>query len=138
LRGALACAAFGGYFVTPWPAGTATTESRILKRVLGKISLPTHRIVQWDSWRFWESLAAGTVTLQADLARYLCRLPVMPVAGTEYVGVDYSKPAQTLALLGDAAALAAIGANGRHWALEHYAPVPTAERFLRLLGISSP
>ncbi len=138
LRGALACATFGGYFVTPWPAATATTPSRILKRVLGRVPIATHRVVQWDSWRFWESLAAGTVTLQADLDRYRCRLPEMPVAGIEYVGVDYSNPGKALEMFRDDGLLATIAQNGRAWSLEHYAPVPTAKRFLRVLGLAVP
>jgi len=35
-------------------------------------------IVRWDSWRWWESLAAGCLSFQLDLEKYGLLLPVMP------------------------------------------------------------
>ncbi len=131
----LACAAFGGYFVSPFPGATASPLARTLKRAIGRAGIATRRIVQWDSWRFWEALASGTAALQSDLAHYRCSLPEMPVPGRHYVGMDLSRPNAALELLADPKRMAEIGAGGRAWALEHYAPEPTARRFLRTIGL---
>ena len=92
------------------------------------------RIVQWDSFRFWETLAAGSVTFHLDLERYGVTLPVMPQNWVHYIGVDLEKPEVTMdRLRSDPGQLATIAANGRAWALQHYAPRATATRFLSLL-----
>lgn len=62
--------------------------SRLLKRALDKLELKSNRIAQWDSWRFWEALAAGCVAFHIDLEKYGAVLLVMPEKWKHYVGVD--------------------------------------------------
>jgi len=138
LTSSLACAAFGGYFVTPWPAAKESALSRILKRGLTLTGGRTHLISQWDSWRFWESLAAGCATLHVDLERYGCVLPVMPVNWEHYIGFDLDDPGAALERLrDDPGLLSPVGAAGRSWALKHYSPLATARRFLNIAGYAA-
>jgi hypothetical protein len=139
MKAAAACASFGGYFVTPWPAAKESFLSRLIKRGLTRTHLETHLISQWDSWRFWEAFASGCANINVDLARYDCVLPVMPVNGEHYIGVDLDDVTPVIERLrDDPASVARIGAAGRTWALEHYGPVATARRMLDLAGIVLP
>ena len=99
-------------------------SSRLLRR--------TDRIIQWDSWRFWECLAAGSVALHVDLEKYGVSLPVMPVNWRDYIGFDFEHLERDLARFRslDSVALARIAASGHRWAEEHYAPAAAAQRFL--------
>jgi hypothetical protein len=70
-----------------------------------------------------------TVTL--DFKEYGFRLPVTPEHGTHYVGLRFDQLGECLHFLnGDKDRLSEIAARGRRWALTHYAPAPTALRFL--------
>jgi hypothetical protein len=113
-------------------------KARLKKKffeLLGRLDRRPERIVQWDSWRFWEALAAGCLAFNLDLERYGARLPEMPVPGRHYIGVDLDRPAAALERLrDDPAGAAAIASAGREWALAHYAPPAMATRFLAELG----
>jgi len=89
----------------------------------------------WDSWQLWESLAAGCLTIHLDLEQYGADLPVMPVNGTHYIGLELDNLTASMARL---QALKPcwpeIAAAGRDWAIAHYAPIPTAQRFLAYLS----
>ena len=136
LTGAAACACFGGYFVTRYPAAKESLVSRALKRALTLTRRRTRLISQWDSWRLWETLAAGCAMVHVDLERYGCVLPVMPVNWQHYIGVDLERPQATVERLRDEPEiLARVGAGGRAWALTHYGPPATARRVLELAGI---
>jgi hypothetical protein len=138
LRAAAACACFGGYFVTRWPAAKQSLPSRALKRALALSGARTHLVSQFDSWRLWESLAAGCATFHIDFARYGCVLPVPPVNWQHYVGVDLDRCEGVVERLrAEPTVLAQIGAAGRAWAREHYGPVPTAQRLLALVSSHS-
>jgi hypothetical protein len=103
-----------------------------LAQVLGR----TDRIIQWDSWRFWECLAAGSVALHVDLEKYGVALPIMPVNWQHYVGFDFEHLDRDIArfLALDTAGLAMIASAGRQWALDHYAPEASARRLLSLIN----
>ncbi len=89
------------------------------------------RVYQFDSWRFWESLAAGTCTFHVDLEKYGCVLPVMPLNMKHYLGFDLENPACIVDGIRRAPSLLRrIGEAGRAWALANYSPRPVAERFL--------
>ncbi len=136
LAASLACACFGGYFVTSWPAAKESRTSRALKRMLTLTHRRTRLISQWDSWRLWESWAAGCATLHVDLERYGCILPVMPVNGVHYLGVDLERPGEMVdRLREEPELLARVGAAGRTWAEEHYGPAATARRLLDLVRL---
>jgi hypothetical protein len=93
------------------------------------------RLIQWDSWRFWEGLAAGCLVFNLDLPHYGVQLPVMPENFVHYIGVRPDSAGEAFARLDREPGLAArIAAQGRAWALEHYTPAALARRFLCELG----
>ena len=135
----LGCAAFGGELMPAFPRDIASPigvlARKILKRKLLKQLHPKFwRISQWDSWRFWESLAAGCVTFHLDFDQQGFRLPEMPQNWQHYVGVDLTNMPGTISKICDNPSLLEnISFKGRQWALEHYSPVPTALRLIRLI-----
>lgn len=143
LKSAQAVSCFCGDLVPPLPWGDpgalllGGNRARLRRLLYGALALfdpRPERIVQWDSFRFWETLAAGSVAFHVDLERYGAWLPVMPENWVHYVGVDLDHPAPALARLrDDPGQLEKIAAAGRAWALEHYSPTAVAQRFLSLL-----
>jgi hypothetical protein len=88
----------------------------------------------WDSWRFWESLAAGCVTFHIDFDKYGVNLPVMPENWKHYIGIDLDNMQATVdRLIEEPEILEKISIAGREWAIENYSPVPTALRFLEIV-----
>ncbi len=139
LAGAAACACFGGYYVTPWPAAKESLVSRLLKRALTRVHRRTHLVSQWDSWRLWESWAAGCATVHVDLERYGCVLPVMPANWVHYIGIDLDRPADAVARLqDDPGSVERVAVAGRAWARAAYGPPATARRLLDLVGLAYP
>jgi len=115
LKAIAACAAFGGYIVP----GTNNTQPYA---------------EWWDSWRFWESLAAGCVTFHVDLDKYGITLPVMPENWRHYIGIDLDNFEETVQRIAtEPGILEYISRSGSQWAIEHYSPVPTAIRFLETI-----
>jgi hypothetical protein len=107
LLGSMACSCFGGL-------------------------LREDRVYQFDSWRFWESLAAGTCAFHVDLENYGCVLPVMPINMVHYLGFNLENPTCIVdRIRRRPALLRTIGEAGRAWALANYSPRPVAERFLQ-------
>lgn len=89
------------------------------------------RSIQWDSFRFWEALAAGCATFNLDLAHYGVALPAMPVNGEHYFGVRFDSVADTIDLISaDPGLIERVAAAGRQWAFEHYSPKAQAQRLL--------
>jgi hypothetical protein len=100
-----------------------------------RTGLETGTVAQFDSWRFWESLAAGCLTFHVDLERYDCLLPVAPENGRHYFGIDLGSPGREAErVLRSADSFGEIAARGRQWALEHYTPLATARRFVQSLS----
>jgi hypothetical protein len=92
-----------------------------------------------DSWRFWESLAAGCVTFQVDFEKYGLLLPVMPENWRHYIGIDLDNIQETVdRITDDPGILQTISTEGRRWVLEHYTPVPTTLRFFETVGTRLP
>jgi triacylglycerol esterase/lipase EstA (alpha/beta hydrolase family) len=109
--------------------------SRSLHRAAALLDRRPPRLIQWDSWRFWEGLAAGCLVFNFDLPLYGVELPVMPENFVHYVGVRTDNIPEVLARLeADPGLPERIAARGRTWALEHYSPVALARRFLSLLA----
>jgi len=135
LKDIAACACFGGFFVSPWPRNPSTLTSRTLKRILSKLELKSNRIVDWDNWRFWESLAAGCTSIREDFDKYGLLLPVMPENWRHYIGVDLDNMQETVdKIAAEPDILERVGAEGRRWVLEHYTPVPVTLRFLETIS----
>jgi hypothetical protein len=134
LRETAACACFGGLFINPWPLdafGPTSWKDRLLNKILLMVNFQPQRIMNWESWRLWEAMAAGCVAFHVDFEKYGVCLPVMPENWKHYIGVDLEN-LQTAAdrLLQEPNLLAQISAAGRTWAIQHYSPEPTARRFL--------
>ena len=120
LKESAACACFGGTVTSSYFTGEPIVE-------------------WWDSWRFWESLAAGCVTFHVDFDKYGVKLPVMPENWRHYIGIDLDNMQDTVdRIADDPGILEKISMEGRQWAIENYAPVPTALRFLEMLGSYTP
>ena len=120
LKESMACACFGGAVTSSYFTGESIVE-------------------WWDSWRFWESLAAGCVTFHVDFDKYGIKLPVMPENWRHYVGIDLDNMQDTVdRIADDPGILEKISIEGRHWAIDNYGPVPTALRFLKILGYYTP
>lgn len=101
---------------------------RLLYGALDRLSGAIPRLIQWDSWRFWETLACGAVALHFDLAKGGVSLPVMPEPGVHYLACDEKGriPDEWLT----SAALERIAAQGTAWAKGNYSPLKAAERML--------
>jgi hypothetical protein len=134
LKNSAACTCFGGFFVPAWPKNSGGLINRSIRRLITKLRLTSNTIVQWDSWRFWESLAAGCVTFHVDLEKYGIDLPVMPENWRHYIGVDLDNVQATIdRITENPEILEYIAQEGRKWAIENYSPVPTALRFLEIV-----
>lgn len=134
LRQSYACACFGGNLLPPnfWLKSPKqfkianylydnTNRGRLLD-LLRKTGLQvkhTYGVFQWDSWRLWETFAAGTVVINLDFKKYGYVLPVMPENWKHYIGIDLKNPSAFLDRLA--------------WAIEHYAPKAIALRFLDIV-----
>ena len=117
--------------MSPWPRNQRAVLSIIIKRILNKLGRKTGTIQQWDSWRLWESFAAGCATFHVDFEKYGFMLPVMPENWRHYIGVDLDDiEATTDRIVANPGLLEQVAAAGREWALENYAPIPVAKRFL--------
>jgi hypothetical protein len=138
LRESAACACFGGYFVPAWPRDERHVLSRLMKRAMTPLRIRSRQITQFDSWRLWESFAAGCATLHLDLAKYGAVLPVMPENWKDYIGLDLDDvDADIDRMFGDPDLLQRIGLSGQAWSINTYGPRPTAERFLALTGLAT-
>jgi hypothetical protein len=128
LSRSLGCLAYGGNFLEDIGNNPYFIKNRIYApKVLGD----RPAIVRWDSWRFWESMASGCLTVALDFDKYGLQLPVMPVNGTHYIGLKLESLNEALDLLRSGGEkLGAIAAKGQKWALEHYSPRVVAERFI--------
>jgi hypothetical protein len=118
LRESVASAAFAGWLTPDSTSGKEVVE-------------------WWDSWRFWESLAAGCVTFHVDFDKYGIQLPVKPKNWQHYIGVDLDNIQETVDRITDEPEIVEyISKEGQKWAIDHYSPVPTAFRFLEKIGFN--
>jgi hypothetical protein len=146
LKHSQAVSCFCGELIPPMPwknpgalllGGNKARLKREFFKLLSRFDPRPERSVQWDSWRFWEALSAGCLTFNLDLELYGAHLPVMPVNGVHYLGVNLDAPDVIFERWhDDPDGLADIAAAGQAWAWEHYAPAPMARRFLQTLGFS--
>ncbi len=132
LKETAATTCFGGFFTTPFPRNPSTPLSRNLRRVITKLHLRSNRILQWDSWRLWEAMAAGSVAIHVDFNKYQFQLPVMPENWKHYIGIDLDNLQASIDRIAqDPEILARISILGRQWAIEHYNPKAIATYVLK-------
>lgn len=135
LQNSMACACFGGWFVPFFLKNPGGKFSTICLSVSRRINLKSHKVLQWDSWRLWESWGAGCVTFHLDFEKYGFMLPVMPENWKHYIGVDLDNVQDTIDRIKDEPEiLAKIAKEGRKWSFEYYSPKPVAKRFLEIVG----
>lgn len=131
LRESKFCCAYGGNFECANLTRRFDPENIIRTNIVSGGIKPKSSIMRWDSWRFWESLAAGCVTIHLDFEQCGFLLPVQPVNWQHYVGIDLTNPKATAErILDEPELMEEIAENGRQWALDHYSPVPVACRLL--------
>lgn len=138
----MAMAAYGGVFCLPFGNHDKYT-AKICRVINHTIPLFKYdRIRQWDSWRFWESMLAGCITLHVDLEKFGCLMPVMPLNFHDYIGIDPYHPqifkdwigaAMDERKKGSPRLLENMSAASRDFVIKNYAPPVVAERFLDLL-----
>jgi hypothetical protein len=144
LAASQAVACFCGEIIPPMPfrsperylvGGNRAKLRRIFYNLLSILDPRPPRSVQWDSFRFWESLSAGAVAFNLDLERYGVHVPVMPQNWVHYIGVNLESPASTIERLSSEwTRLPEIASAGRRWAMEYYSPRVMAARFLDECG----
>ena len=142
-----AVACFCGDIIPPAPyrdaarylvGGNRAKVRRMLFQILGWFDPRPPRSVGWDSFRFWEALAAGCAAINIDLSHYGAELPVMPENGRHYLGVDLSRVNDFVERLREEPALLKIsGGEGKRWVETYYSPKAVARRFIGLLGYST-
>lgn len=140
LSKSIACACFGGYFLAPSFTDHNPKISYYSSKLISELSglgWKTNRIGQWDSWRFWESLAAGCVTFHLDFEKYGFKLPVIPKNWEHYIGIDLDNIQEAIDRIFDQPEiLEKIAAQGRIWALDNYSPQAVALRFIKTISKS--
>ena len=144
LKQSQAVACFCGEMIPPMPfrnpecylvGGNKAKLRRMFYEMLGKLDPRPPRSVQWDSFRFWEALAAGCVAFNIDLERYGVELPVMPENWKHYIGLNLENVDETIERLeADKGCLERVAAAGREWAMSNYSPKKAAERLLKHLA----
>jgi len=144
LKNSQAVACFCGEMIPPMPfrnpecylvGGNKAKIRRFLYEMLGKLDPRPARSVQWDSFRFWEALAAGCVAFHIDLERYGVVLPVMPKNWKHYIGINLENvEADIERLKAEPDCLERISAAGKEWAIENYSPKKVAGRLLNYLS----
>ncbi len=148
LCNAQASACFGGYFYSKrlFPLHlryyTKNKKKPFMNRtkeflcaVYNKLIPHTKKIIyQWDSFRLWESFAASCLVFHINFEKYTLALPVMPQNRIHYIGVALDSLEDDIEFLlhSDDTVLANIAEKGHKWMLEHYSPLPMAQRLLSL------
>lgn len=123
------CLGFGGKLLSDWWSNPgfrhhAPRRSFLLSRDVA--------IAGWDSPWLWRSLAAECLTIACHFEKEGFELPEMPVDGVHYLALDLSDMRRSVERILDlSAAWGVIAAQGRAFALAHYAPEVTAKRLLR-------
>jgi hypothetical protein len=148
LKASQAVSCFCGELIPPMPwrdpaellvGGNRAKLRRRFFETIAVLDPRPERIVQWDSWRFWEALASGCAGFHLDLERYGALLPVMPANGIHYWGVDLDRPEVLVErIAADPNSLERVASAGREWAIANYSPRAMASRWLAELGHDVP
>jgi hypothetical protein len=122
---------FGG-----WIEFSLSTPRNFCERLIVKsrLGIPKNSVYcQFDSWRLWESFAMKQTVLMFDLDIYDCILPVQPINGFHYIGIDMRGKVMGRNLNSFLLNYRDISENGYNFFQEYYTPTKIAERFLKLL-----
>lgn len=92
------------------------------------------RVISGDSFRFWESLACGTVPMQVDFEHYGLRLPVQPKPLEHYLPVKFDDLGQSVTQIKQRISdLPRLAGTAKEWAMHNYRPAAGAQRLLASL-----
>ena len=134
LQNSVACACFSGWFVPFVLKNPGGKMSNIYKGIYRKMGWRSTKVLQWDSWRLWESWGAGCATFHLDFEKYGVTMPVMPENWKHYIGIDLDNVQQAVdRIKKEPEILEYVAVEGRKWAIEHYSPLATARRFLTIV-----
>jgi len=93
------------------------------------------RVISGDSFRFWESLACGTMPMQVDFDHYGLRLPVQPRGFAHYLPVRFDDLASSVERTKSLVPrMQEIALGAQHWAREHYSPLAATKRLFQILS----
>jgi hypothetical protein len=92
-------------------------------------------IGRWDSWRFYESLACGTLPIQLQFDKYGFQLPVEPTKWEHYLPVDLEELGPFTDFLGyinqtNPGFFSESGVSARSWAIDNFGPLGMANYLL--------
>ena len=134
LMGFTGCLAYGGAISVDQSSNAYFSQNETYKYILERSEYKSPLVIlRWDSWRFWESLAAGCLTFHLDFEKYGFLLPEMPTPWKHYIPIDMADPVGSVERFMDSrASWAEIAYLGREWALEHYSPAACARRLLQI------
>ena len=131
------CLAYGGDFYSPIAGNPwfARNDPALAKAHSFEHLSAEGVVMRWDSFRLWESFAAGCVTVHLDFAKYGFALPIKPEAWVHYAPIDLDDIKGSMEQLLDREnEWPDIAERGRAWAIAHYAPKPTAARVLAIMA----
>ena len=144
LKNSQAVACFCGEMIPPMPfrnpegylvGGNKAKLRRLFYEMLGKLDPRPARSVQWDSFRFWEALAAGCVAFNIDLERYGVVVPVMPENWKHYIGVNLENVDRDVRRITESPNLLEdVASHGCQWAMKNYSPKKAASRLLEIVA----
>jgi hypothetical protein len=132
------CAAFCGELIPSLPhrpnylvGGNRAKIRKFYWTLISSLQGRPDRLIQPDSWRFWEALACGAAVMHHNADETGWLLPVPPIPFETYLPVSLrGDNKRFFSILRDTQALFGIAEAGRNWALENYSPQRAAERFL--------
>ncbi len=129
------CLGYGGCFSQNLCLSPTFSAMETCQEFYSHLTFSSETVVtRWDSWRFWESLVAGCVTIQLDFEKYGFTLPVMPENWKHYIGLDLANiKCDIERMMDERDRMGEIAHNGRLWAIEHYSPISVARRFLKTM-----
>jgi len=92
------------------------------------------RVISGDSFRFWESLACGTMPMQVDFEHYGLQMPVQPRHFEHYLPVRLDDlPGSVAEIKRRMEDCRSQGENARLWAHLNYSPKAAAQRLVSLV-----
>ena len=120
---------FSGYFFDETSLRTKKFLNRLL--IKGNLFVPNSvSLAQFDSWRFWEYAYAAVPVIHFDLEKYGSLLPVQPINGVHYIGVDIHGKVNGVKLKNMLDLAPDIARAGREFVKKHYSLSAIAHRFL--------
>lgn len=132
-----AIASFGGYFSAAISKNRFAMMNRVAFKLIRAMGHTSHTLIQHDSWRWWEGLAAGCLSFHVDFDECGVVYPVPFKNFKHYIGVPlrFFKPHRSKDFIDflPREKFESIRKQGRDFALQHYAPISVAKRFLNFL-----